>query len=152
MLILSAVETRMTSFIHRTQITVEWGHCDPAGMVHGQSVFTIFDTCTWLMFEAALGVPVEKIGAAFAIMGFPLVGAGANFKAPLRFGDCVDTESNIGEFKRSSFTVQHRLLVKGALAVDGYETRVWVGHDATKPSGMSALPIPADVIARFKPA
>ena len=139
----------MTTFIHRTQITVAWGHCDPAGLLHSQHVFTIFDTCTWLMFEAALGVPPEKIGSAFAIVGFPLVGAGANFKAPLRFGDHVETESSIAEFRRSSFTVQHRLLVKGALAVEGHETRVWAGRDATKPSGMSALPIPPDVIARF---
>jgi hypothetical protein len=29
---------------------------------------------------------------------------------------------------------------------------VWVGRDASKPSGLSALPIPPDVIARFKPA
>jgi 4-hydroxybenzoyl-CoA thioesterase len=142
----------MTTFIHRTQITVEWADCDPVGMVHSRSVFTFFDTCTWLLFEAALGVPPPKLGATFAIMGFPLVGAGANFIAPLRFGDRVDTESNIGEFKRSSFNVQHRLYVKGALAVEGHETRVWVGRDATKPSGLTALPIPVDVIARFKPA
>jgi 4-hydroxybenzoyl-CoA thioesterase len=142
----------MTNFIHRTQFTVEWAHCDPVGMVHSQQVFTIFDTCTWQLFEAALGVPPEKIGTAFAIMGFPLVGAGADVKAPLRFGDHVDTESHIGEFKRSSFKVEHRLFVQGALAVEGYETRVWAGRDASKPSGIGALPIPADVIARFKPA
>ena len=141
----------MTDFIHRTQFTIEWGDCDPAGMVFSRAVFTFFDTCTWLLFEAALGVPPEKLGATFDIIGIPLVGAGANFKVPVRFGDRVATESNIGEFRRSSFKVQHRLFVQGELAVEGDETRVWAARDTTKPSGMTALPIPAEVIARFKP-
>jgi 4-hydroxybenzoyl-CoA thioesterase len=94
-------------------------------------------------------VPPEKLAPTFDIIGIPLVGAGARYMKAVRFGDQVDMESNIGEFRRSSFSVQHRLFVKGELAVEGDETRVWAGRDATKPSGMSARPIPADVIARF---
>jgi 4-hydroxybenzoyl-CoA thioesterase len=141
----------MSNFIHRTQFTIEWGHCDPAGNVFASRFFEFFDWCTWLLFKAALGVPPEEIAPTFDIVGIPLVGAGANFITPVRFGDLVDAESNVGEFRRSSFNVQHRLFVKGELAVEGQETRVWAGRDATKPSGMTSLPIPPDVVARFKP-
>ena len=34
-----------------------------------------------------------------------------------------------GEFRRSSFEVEHRLMVDGQLAVEGVETRVWAALD-----------------------
>jgi 4-hydroxybenzoyl-CoA thioesterase len=142
----------MTSFIYRTQFTIEWGQCDPAGIVFNSRFFAFFDSSTWLLFKAALGVPPEKLAPTFDIVGIPLVDARARFIMPVRFGDPVDMESHIGEFRRSSFNVQHRLFVAGELAVEGQETRVWAGHDRTKPSGMTALPIPAEVIARFNAA
>jgi 4-hydroxybenzoyl-CoA thioesterase len=141
----------MTKFIHRSQFTIEWGQCDPAGLVFNRCFFTFFDTSTWFLFKAALGVPPQDLASTFDIVGIPLVGAGARYLRPVWFGDLVDMESNVGEFRRSSFNVQHRLFVKGELAVEGDETRVWAGRDPTKPSGMSARPIPPDVIARFNP-
>ena len=35
------------------------------------------------------------------------------------------------------------------LAVEGFETRVWVGRHPDKPDGIKALPVPEDLIARF---
>ena len=46
----------LTSFVFRWQMTVEFGHCDPAGMVTPKRLFEYFDTGTWSLFEAALGV------------------------------------------------------------------------------------------------
>jgi 4-hydroxybenzoyl-CoA thioesterase len=142
----------MTPFIHRMQFTIQWGQCDPAGIVFNARFFAFFDTSTWLLFKAALGVPPERLAPTFDIIGIPLVGAGARYLKAVRFGDLVDMESHVAEFRRSSFKVEHRLFVKGELAVEGDETRVWAGRDTSKPSGMTARPIPADVIARFNPA
>ncbi len=44
----------------------------------------------------------------------------------------------------------HRLMVRGELAVEGRETRVWADRDAANPSQIKSQPIPADVIARFQ--
>jgi len=63
-------------------------------------------------------------------MGIPLVDAGARFLSPARFGDVVELTSRVSEFRRSSFDVEHQLLVHGALAVEGKETRVWAARDA----------------------
>ena len=53
-------------------------------------------------------------------------------------------------FRRSSFDIEHRLIVRGALAVEGNETRVWATRNATDPSQIKAQPVPEDVIARFQ--
>ena len=142
----------MTNLVSRRQLTVEWSHCDPAGIVFNSRFFEYFDWGTWTLFEAALGVRPPDLAGTFGILGLPLVDAGARFIAPARFGDVVELTSQVSEFRRSSFDVDHKLMVRGELAVEGRETRVWAGRDPANPAQIKAQPIPADVIARFKQA
>ena len=58
----------------------------------------------------------------------PLVDAKARFLAPARFNDVAEITSEVSEFRRSSFDVQHRLRIDGRLSAEGTETRVWVTH------------------------
>jgi 4-hydroxybenzoyl-CoA thioesterase len=140
----------MANLISRRQFTIEWGQCDPAGIVFNARFFEFFDWGTWTLFEAALGVKPPDLAATFGIVGIPLVDAGARFLAPARFGDIVEMTSQVSEFRRSSFDVEHRLFVAGAVAVEGRETRVWAAPDPADPSKMKSQPIPSGVIARFK--
>jgi 4-hydroxybenzoyl-CoA thioesterase len=140
----------MTSFVNRRQFTIEWAHCDPAGIVFNSRFFEFFDWGTWILFEMALGVRPPDIAGAFGILGIPLVDASARFYAPARFGDVVELSSQVKEFRRSSFEVAHRLTVRGELAVEGSETRVWAIRSAADPSKIKALPVPEHVVARFQ--
>jgi 4-hydroxybenzoyl-CoA thioesterase len=139
----------MTSFLNRRHFTVEWSHCDPAGIVFNPRFFEFFDWGTWGLFEAVLGVKPPDLARTFNIMGMPLVDATARFIAPARFGDVVEITSQISEFRRSSFDVEHRLEVGGAIAVEGRETRVWAIRDAANPSRIRSQPIPDEIKARF---
>ena len=139
----------MASFIFRRQLTIEWGHCDPAGIVFNPRFFEFFDTSSWLLFEAALGVKAQDLASTYNIVGIALVDARANFLKPAKFGDVIELASRVSEFRRSSFDVEHRLTVGGELAVEGSETRVWAARDKTDPDKIHAVAIPADVIARF---
>ena len=140
---------RVASFINHRQWIVEWGQCDPGGIVFNSRFFEMFDVSTWLLFEAALGVKAHELTKTFDIIGIPLVDARANFLKPAKFGDVVEIASQVAEFRRSSFEIEHRLSINGELAVEGSETRVWAAHDKTNPEKFGAVAIPADVIARF---
>jgi 4-hydroxybenzoyl-CoA thioesterase len=140
----------MTALVHRREVLAEWGHCDPEGYVFNSRFFEYFDTSSWLLFQTALGVRPPDLARAFDIMGIPLVGAQAEYLAPVRFGDVIEVLSHVDEFRRSSFTVKHRLLVEGHPVVQGSETRVWATADKDDPSKLKTKPIPADVIERFK--
>jgi 4-hydroxybenzoyl-CoA thioesterase len=142
----------MSNFISRREFTIEWGHCDPAGIVFNARFFEFFDWGSWSLFEAALGVKPHDLASVYGIVGIPLVDSGARFLAPARFGDVVELTSQVCEFRRSSFDVAHRLMVRGAIAVEGRETRVWAGRDPADPDKMKSLPIPAEVTARFQVA
>jgi 4-hydroxybenzoyl-CoA thioesterase len=130
--------------VHRRRLTVEWGHCDPAGIVFNSRFFEYFDWSTALLFQAALGMTKPQMQAAYSA-DMPLVAVRATFLKPAWLGDEVEIASTIDEFRRSSFDVQHRLSNRGELAVEAQETRVWVGHTELK-----SKPIPAEIVERFK--
>jgi 4-hydroxybenzoyl-CoA thioesterase len=142
----------MPNLVYRRRFTVEWGHCDPAGIVFNSRFFEFFDWSSWLLFETALGVRPNEIATTFGIVGIPLVDARARFLKPAQFNDVVDIASEVSEFRRSSFEVTHRITVGGELAVEGSETRVWAGRDPNDPAKLKGLPIPAAVIERFQVA
>ena len=139
----------MASLVNRRQLTIEWGQCDPAGIVFNSRFFELFDSSTWLLFQAALGVKPHELASVFGIMGIPLVDVRANFLKPIKFGDVVNIESRVSEFRRSSFDVEHRLSVDGELSVEGGETRVWATRSKEDPEKIGGANIPGDVIAKF---
>jgi len=143
---------RVASFTYRRRLTIEWGQCDPAGIVFNSRFFEIFDASTWRMFQVALGVKPHELAGAFGIMGIPLVDVRANFIKPVKFGDAVETTTWVSEFRKSSFDVEHRLSVNGELAVEGSEIRVWATRSKDDPEKFGGSAIPADVIAKFDPA
>ena len=56
----------MASLVHRQHFTIEWGHCDPAGIVFNSRFFEFFDRGTWGLFETALGVRPSDLAETFA--------------------------------------------------------------------------------------
>ncbi len=130
-------------------MTVEWGQCDPAGIVFNPRFFEMFDTTTWLLFEAALGVKPDALARNYGIVGIALVDARANFLKPAKFGDVIEIASRVTEFRRASFDVEHRLSVGGDIAVEGAETRVWAVRNKTDPDKLATAAIPPEVIAKF---
>jgi 4-hydroxybenzoyl-CoA thioesterase len=139
----------VTSLIQRRTLTIEWGHCDPAGIVFNPRFFEFFDTNTWMLFEKALGVKAESFASTYGIIGIALVDARANFLKPAKFGDTIEVASRITEFRRSSFDVQHTITIGSDVATEGNETRVWAVRDKTNPDKITTAAIPAEVIAKF---
>ena len=128
---------------------IEWGECDPAGIVFYPNFFAMFDNATTLLFSAALGMTKFEFLAKYDCAGYPMVDTRARFLAPARFGDDVTIETAITAIKRSSFEVTHQLKNNGVLAVECHDTRVWVGRDPADHSKIRSQPIPAEVIERL---
>ena len=136
--------------VNRHQVTVEWGHCDPAGIVYFPNYFSYFDSAANALFLRALGLNKYQMLKAYDLVGIPAVDVGARFIVPSVFGDVVMIESMVVEIGRSSFRMQHRLLRGETLAVEGHETRVWVGRDPVDPTRLKGRPIPDEVIAKLR--
>jgi 4-hydroxybenzoyl-CoA thioesterase len=139
----------MSKLGNRRTIRIEWGDCDPAGIVFYPRYFEIFDQCTTALLERALGMTNYEFIKAHGIVGYPLVDARASFLVPSKYSDEVVVETTLAEFRRSSFIVKHLLWKGDELGVEGVETRVWAIRDPDDPERMKSSPIPIEVIAKF---
>ena len=133
-------------FTNTRTVRIEWGDCDPAGIIFYPRYFHIFDASTAQLFETALGMSKFEMFKTLPFSGFPLVRTQARFLRPTRFGDEVSVESTIS-FGRSSFDVRHRLTLKGELCAEGKEMRVWTLRDAH--GNLKSHPVPNEVLQKF---
>jgi 4-hydroxybenzoyl-CoA thioesterase len=129
---------------------IEWGDCDPAGIVFYPRYFAMFDHSTTMLISAASGLTKYELLKQYDMAGYPMVDTRARFMVPTRFGDDVTIESAFTKVGKSSFDVHHRLMKNGELALEGFETRVWVGRDPQDLSRIKSKPIPDDLAAKFK--
>ncbi len=139
----------MPELVHRRPVTIEWGDCDPAGIVFYPRYFAMFDASTAALFQAALGMPKIAWTKHYGMLGIPMVDTRATFHIPSAYGDEVVIESRVTGFRRASFDVAHRLLKGEALAVEATETRVWTAKDP-ETGRIRAISIPAEVMAAFE--
>ena len=128
-------------------VRIEWGDCDPAGIVFYPRYFAIFDASTAALFERALGVSKYQQLKKYDFAGYPLVRTRARFLKPTRFGDDVVVDTSI-KFSRSSFEIEHRLDLNGEPCVECAEMRVWVVRDEVN-GGLKSHPLPEAVLEKF---
>jgi 4-hydroxybenzoyl-CoA thioesterase len=128
-------------------VRIEWGDCDPAGIIFFPNYFRIFDHSTAMLFETVLGMTKFEMFKRLEFTGWPLVRTQAKFIKPTRFGDDVIVESRI-TFGRSSFEVEHKLTLDGDLCAECSEKRVWTVRD---PEGrLKSHPVPEVVLEKFR--
>ena len=138
------------AFTNTRTVRIEWGDCDPAGIIFYPRYFEIFDASTSALFERAMGMKKIDMLRSFDIAGFPLARTRARFFKPTRFGDDVTVDTSV-KFGRASFEIEHRLSLNDETCVECSETRVWVVRDAAT-GGIKSHPIPDAVLAKFKTA
>ena len=138
--------------VNRRTVRIEWAHCDPAGIVYYPRYFEMFDTSTHHLFERAGWKKIDLL-REFEIVGYPMVDTRAKFIAASKFGDDIVIESRIAEFRNSSFDIEHKAFKPTesgeTLAIEAWETRVWVGPHPDDPARLKSRPIPRIVIARL---
>lgn len=134
--------------LNRRKLIIEWGDCDPAGIVFYPRYFAFFDASTTHLFAAA-GFKQQELFQRFNAIGFPMVDTRAKFITPSKYGDEVEIETTVTSFRNSSFDIYHRLLNNGELAIECFETRVWVGQDPSDLERLKSKPIPKVVIEKL---
>jgi 4-hydroxybenzoyl-CoA thioesterase len=135
--------------IHRREIQIEWGDCDPFGIVFFPRYFEYFDACTNALFHRALGMKKAEMLRHYKIAGIPLVQASCNFVVPSSFGDVVHVDSCVTEWGKSSFSLSHKLFRGTTLAVEGIEKRVWTVRLPDNLPELKGQAIPKEVIEKF---
>ena len=131
-------------------IRVQWGDCDPAGIVFYPRYFEWLDASTILLFEKATGLTKIKMLEKYGGAGLALLEARAVFKVASQYGDDIRIETRVTEFRRSVFLVQHRVTrADGILGLEGFETRLWTVRDPAT-GRIKSGDMPAEILAAFR--
>ncbi len=137
---------RATTLGNTRVVRIDWGDCDPAGIIFYPRYFEIFDASTSALFERVLGLNKRELLKTFNFTGFPLVRTRARFLRPTRYGDDVTVDTKI-TFGHSSFEIEPRLSLKGETCVECSEKRVWVARDAA--GNLASRLVPEEVVKKF---
>jgi 4-hydroxybenzoyl-CoA thioesterase len=137
-------------FVNRRKVRIEWGDCDPAGIVYYPRYFAMFDHSTAMLLEAASGYTKYEMTKRYDFIGFPMVDTGAKFMIPSKFGDDIVIETAISELGTSSFNISHKVWKGDKLAIEAHEKRVWVGKHPDDPSRIKSKPIPDEVANKLR--
>ena len=133
----------------RHEIMVEWGDCDPAGIVYYPAYFKWFDQATYRLFLAA-GMRRDDVSSGQWKEGTPLVAAECSFRRASQTGEKLVIESRVEKFGRSSFVIRHVFRdASGAVAAEGTETRIWARKEGDARS-LKAVAMPPEVRRRLE--
>jgi 4-hydroxybenzoyl-CoA thioesterase len=118
-----------TMLTNSRTVVVEFGHCDPSGIVYNPNYFIWFDFSVHALLTRG-GLSLKAMIADFGIDGIPVAEYRTKFLAPSRWGDELLIESSIAHLHRCAFDIEHRVINAGVLAVECAETRVCTALDA----------------------
>ena len=133
-----------------SEFFVEFGDCDPAQIVFYPNFLRWMDAAV-LRYFSALGVPPWQLRperSQDGIIGTPIVDLHARFIAPATYGDRIEIETTIVEWRRKSFVMQHVIRRGATVLVEGREVRVFARRHPDDPARIQAVPAPAAIRER----
>lgn len=142
--------SRNTMLRNNRRVVVEFGHCDPSGIVYNPNYFMWFDFSVHALLARG-GLSLKALIADFGIDGIPVAEYRTKFLAPSRWGDELLIESSIVNLQRCAFDIEHRVINAGVLAVECAETRVCTALDAQQ-RRVRARELPEKLVAAFREA
>ena len=134
-------EPQSTTVTATRSFAVEWGECDPLGIIFYPTYFRWIDASSHALF-ALVGHDMRSLRSTYGLEGPVIVDAGANFMRPVSYGDEVEAKAWIGEWNEKTFRVDHSFTSGGNPVCSGHELRAWAMPNESSPAGIRAAAIP----------
>lgn len=140
------IAANMSSKTVTYSVRVEFGDCDPAGIVWFPNFFRWIDAASRHFFISC-GVPRwEETAKTLGVIGTPLVDTHSRFVNSASYGDVLDIETRVSEWRNKSFVQAYRVTRGDTLILDCEEVRIFGGR--RDDGSLRAMPVP-DEIARL---
>jgi 4-hydroxybenzoyl-CoA thioesterase len=131
--------------IHR--VDVQFGHCDPAGIVFYPNFQRWMDEAS-LAFFIACGVPPwREYVKATGIVGTPLLEIHTNFYKAVTYAQTIEVHTSIEEWKAKTFKHRHVIRRGDEVVCEGTEVRTFVRRHPDDADRFQSVPIPDDIRA-----
>jgi 4-hydroxybenzoyl-CoA thioesterase len=126
-------------------IKVEFGDCDPAGIVWYPNYFRWIDASSRHFFLECGVPPWRETERTMGVIGTPLVDTRARFVRAASYGDTLRIHTSITEFRGKSFVQHHRVMRADDVVMECDEVRVFARR--RDGGGIAAVPVPPEIRA-----
>ena len=109
--------------LFKTELIVEWGDCDEAGIVFYPNYFYWFD-CTFQRMLRSRELGQRQLRSRFGAVT-PLVDVGAKFLGPVRYDDVLRIEAAVVDWAERKFRTAYRVKLGASTVAEGHELRAW---------------------------
>jgi 4-hydroxybenzoyl-CoA thioesterase len=129
------------------QVKVEFGDCDPAGIVWFPNFFRWIDAASRHFFTEC-GVPRwEETERSLGIIGTPLVDTQARFVATASYGDRLKIHCSVTQWRGKSFVQSYRVCRGEDLILECTEVRIFAARRDDGRPGIKAVVAPPQIRA-----
>jgi 4-hydroxybenzoyl-CoA thioesterase len=132
---------------HVHRVAVQFGHCDPAGIVFFPNFSRWMDESSLAFFMACGVPPWRELVKTRGIIGTPLLEIHTKFYKTATYGETIEVHTTVEEWMAKTFRHRHVIHRGDTVLCEGTEVRAFCQRDAADPDRIRAIPIPEDIKA-----
>jgi 4-hydroxybenzoyl-CoA thioesterase len=130
------------------EVQVQFGDCDPAGIVFFPNFSKWMDASSLNFFMQCGVLPWRELVKTTGIVGTPLLEIHTKFIRPATYGETIQIHTSVEEWRDKVFIHRHIVKRGNELLCEGTETRAFVIHPPGEPDRIKAIPVPSDIKAK----
>jgi 4-hydroxybenzoyl-CoA thioesterase len=132
---------------HIHPVTVQFGDCDPAGIVFFPNFSRWMDAASLAFFNACGVSPWRELALTRGIVGTPVLEIQTKFIRTATYGETIEVHTSVEAWRNKTFTHRHIVQRGGEVLCEGTEVRAFVMRDPANPHRLKAMPVPEDIKA-----
>ena len=129
----------MRTSVH--EVDVQFGDCDPAGIVFFPNFSRWMDAASHRFFRSCGLPPWHAMTEIPHCVGAPMLELHTRFVKSVTYGETIAVHTHIGEWRGKVFVQHHRVMRGDDLICEGRETRALCVKDL-ETGRVKAIPIP----------
>ncbi len=128
-------------------VQVQFGDCDPAGIVFYPNFQRWMDQASLAFFMACGVPPWRELEKTRGIVGTPLLEIHTKFVTAATYAQTLVVTTHVEAWRNKVFVQRHVIRRGDTLICEGTETRAFVVRDAADRDRLRAIPVPEDIRA-----
>lgn len=132
---------------HIYAVHVQFGDCDPAGIVFFPNFSRWMDEASLAFFMAQGIPPWRDLVKTRGIIGTPLLEIHTRFLQPATYGETIHVHTTVEDWAAKTFRHRHVVKRGDTVLCEGTEVRAFCIRDPGNPDRIKAIPVPEDIKA-----
>jgi 4-hydroxybenzoyl-CoA thioesterase len=140
-----AAQPRSREHVYR--VAVQFGDCDPAGIVFFPNFNRWMDEASLAFFMACGIPPWRELVKTRGIIGTPLLEIHTKFYRPATYGETIEIHTTVQSWAAKTLVQRHVVKRGDVVLCEGTEVRAFCIRDPENPDRIKAIPVPEDIKA-----